>query len=575
MPTIVGGWLKAKKRGRDDDAIERDRQEAMTKRRQRRKRQRRSTKDDFDRKSPPVSTKRSGKCSSPRIPLSCVPRRELFPNKKPSQRVARTERKTERKSYPPLKQHNEKNEHSEAFKTKFSIQNFSTAMGKGKAPQSNIVTPIENSEDLCSKSHSTHHQRIPHTNNKRHKIYAKIFARGEEMVDDSPLADVPHRSSNSPKRRLFSSPSPRTGKVLKEKPRKLQKCDFYLRPKLDFVRSARILRETIRQRKSDPEKDMKVSTIKALADDETTISTGAKLSAKVIFEGPSFTGGGDIMKKQKTQRETQSENIRNILLGTSNLNSTNSKGGSDSTDKNKNIDRGHDTAFENRDSPWVEENLKGTTDFTSTSESLTETKSRRSYELQQLSTQQEDQNGNQPWNSTSGPKVNTLVEIGTDAPISLPRSQRIGKKVTELPVESENLSPSQTPSTSSSAVLCLPMNDIFASSQFSMKSNRSNQDKSVSSLKHTTLDQSLIRKMDPLRDIEFWQRIVEKEETRKNVVGGRSVSFKHAIANLILAKNDSRARGKEKFRCDGFLWLPSILEGGLKHTGLIDDEYQE
>ena len=79
--------------------------------------------------------------------------------------------------------------------------------------------------------------------------------------------------------------------------------------------------------------------------------------------------------------------------------------------------------------------------------------------------------------------------------------------------------------------------------------------------------------MDPLRDIEFWQRIVEKEETRKNAVGGRSVSFKHTIANLILAKNDSRARGEEKFRCDGFLWLPSILEGGLKHTGLIDDEY--
>ena len=118
MPTIVGGWLKAKKRGRDDDAIERDRQEAMTKRRQRRKRQRRSTKDDFDMKSPPVSTQRSEKCVSPRIPLSCVPRRELFPNKKPSQRVARTERKTERKSYLPLKQYNEKNEHSEAFKTK-------------------------------------------------------------------------------------------------------------------------------------------------------------------------------------------------------------------------------------------------------------------------------------------------------------------------------------------------------------------------------------------------------------------------------------------------------------------------
>jgi hypothetical protein len=90
---------------------------------------------------------------------------------------------------------------------------------------------------------------------------------------------------------------------------------------------------------------------------------------------------------------------------------------------------------------------------------------------------------------------------------------------------------------------------------------------------------------DPLRDLGFWQTIVNKEESRNtsknSAVGGTPIrSFKLTLASLVLAKNFARGsnsnnntttRKNDRISNDGFLWLPSILEGGLGHTGLLDD----
>ena len=144
----------------------------------------------------------------------------------------------------------------------------------------------------------------------------------------------------------------------------------------------------------------------------------------------------------------------------------------------------------------------------------------------------------------------------------------------------ENASPSQTPSTAPSAMLSLPTNYPFTgltlpSFEDSQRSNRKLNDSNFSRLNTTPSNGGFVsnitkRKEDPLRDIGFWQRILEREETKmKNK--SHSKSFKHTIASLVLAKNSTSFDNRANRDSEGFLWLPSILEGGLANTGFFEE----
>jgi len=175
-------------------------------------------------------------------------------------------------------------------------------------------------------------------------------------------------------------------------------------------------------------------------------------------------------------------------------------------------------------------------------------------------------------------------------------TNRGGENTPPSQLQSQLQSPSQTPSTSSSAVLSLPMmttmnHHLFdGSSQFSAEGcsrSQNNHDDEALMIRDTETTERITettrRKKaadDPLRDLGFWQNIVKKEESRNSKNGARS--FKHTLASLVLAKNSahgnsndttssSTTRKNHHSSNDGFLWLPSILEGGLGHTGLLDD----
>jgi len=294
------------------------------------------------------------------------------------------------------------------------------------------------------------------------------------------------------------------------------------------------------------------------------------------------------------------------------------------TEKNKNIEGTFEHGSVKSKVPQFGEMSKPSTNTTNSSGSGgTSSISRRSRELRQLGTQEEEHQpqretpGEQtPGGSTNGPEIKKRElaynlrkheqshplaekESNTDTKTSSVEQRQNDKTIsctgqkknvtkhrsivfTQYGTnQDENLSPSQTPSTSSSAMLSLPMNHLFVSSQPSFDGSISPRKREGISQNHqnsiqapvrsgsdTLADTSERKKPDPLRDIEFWQQMVEKEETGSKKNGPKS--FKHTIASLIVAKNPSGG-GSNHHRSHGFLWLPSILEGGLAHTGLLEE----
>mmetsp|Transcript_27187 Transcript_27187/g.59859 ORF Transcript_27187/g.59859 Transcript_27187/m.59859 type:complete len:354 (+) Transcript_27187:949-2010(+) len=154
----------------------------------------------------------------------------------------------------------------------------------------------------------------------------------------------------------------------------------------------------------------------------------------------------------------------------------------------------------------------------------------------------------------------------------------------------------QKQSSLSSAMLSLPMN---ATSSPLMSSCNDDDDNKHDSILESQIQVGNLNNRkspvsveegrsvaDPLTDIEYWQGIVE-EEKRKTKNGDSKTTFRHALASIVLARNSidgnkkkmafgsnsnsSRSSHDEGFR-GGLLWLPSILEGGMNHIGLVDDK---
>mmetsp|Transcript_58499 Transcript_58499/g.169729 ORF Transcript_58499/g.169729 Transcript_58499/m.169729 type:complete len:124 (+) Transcript_58499:1-372(+) len=61
---------------------------------------------------------------------------------------------------------------------------------------------------------------------------------------------------------------------------------------------------------------------------------------------------------------------------------------------------------------------------------------------------------------------------------------------------------------------------------------------------------------DPIMDLKPWQDMIQHEEEK-----GNAKSFRHALASLIVAKNQDRL-GPEAKR--GLLWLPPLLGADFK-----------
>lgn len=66
------------------------------------------------------------------------------------------------------------------------------------------------------------------------------------------------------------------------------------------------------------------------------------------------------------------------------------------------------------------------------------------------------------------------------------------------------------------------------------------------------------RTKDPLTDLEFWKAALANEAEYNGERKCGAGSFRNAIASLIIAKNE-----ENQTRNTGFLWLPSLLQGGF------------
>jgi hypothetical protein len=323
-----------------------------------------------------------------------------------------------------------------------------------------------------------------------------------------------------------------------------------------------------------------------------------------------------ILGTPRDRTKPEFDTFRNRLVGTQSPNTETKKG--------KTVEGTFEHGSVKPKVPRIGEMSKSSANTTNSSGSGgTGSISRRSHELRQLGTQEEEHQqqcetpgGRTPGGSTNDPESEkrelanhlrkheqslplAVKESNTDTNMSAVEQHHTDKTISyagqkknvtkhrsivftlDGTNQDENISPSQTPSTSSSAMLSLPMNHLFVSSQPSFDGSISPQKREGISQNHqisirapvrndsdAPADTSKLKKPDPLRDIEFWQQMVEKEEAGSKKNGSKS--FKHTVASLVVAKNPSGG-GSSNHRNHGFLWLPSILEGGLAHTGLLEE----
>ena len=144
-------------------------------------------------------------------------------------------------------------------------------------------------------------------------------------------------------------------------------------------------------------------------------------------------------------------------------------------------------------------------------------------------------------------------------------SRLLGKSSAESKrTESDNSEESQ--SVPSSIFLSLPR-PVSLPSQIAVKVhtvNAQSQNDIFEKASKEGLVESCISEIDPMTDIRYWKKIIEKEGN-KNGMGEGQYSFHHAIAGVIVKKNanEKRAENNGDHSNQGFLWLPSILEGGM------------
>ena len=151
---------------------------------------------------------------------------------------------------------------------------------------------------------------------------------------------------------------------------------------------------------------------------------------------------------------------------------------------------------------------------------------------------------------------------------------------TNLPDDDDDVR-TENQSISSSVMLSLPRNASFSPPFAIMGSNNGDGDDDAThcteECPHQQTNQNVstgkavveeVRRndVDPLADIAYWQKMTEKEESRGKTVKTGDFSIRHALASIVLAKNTNEKRAKnDNYHDDcGFLWLPSILEGGTE-----------
>jgi hypothetical protein len=152
---------------------------------------------------------------------------------------------------------------------------------------------------------------------------------------------------------------------------------------------------------------------------------------------------------------------------------------------------------------------------------------------------------------------------------------------TNLPDDDDDDVRTENQSISSSVMLSLPRNASFSPPFEIMGNNNGDGDDDVTNCieeyphqqpnQNVTTEKAMVEEvrrndMDPLADIAYWQKMIEKEESRGKTVKTKDFSIRHALASIVLAKNTNKKRTKnDNYHNDcGFLWLPSILEGGTE-----------
>ena len=592
MSTIVGAWRTTKKIGRDDEAIERDRMEAVARRKELNRRGPRKSNVKRSLFITGQTNKRRSEensaswvkhpCEKPkrrsyrvREPIS--PQRELFPKKR-KKRLSSNDDPWISKEPTGQSSHQHcrlcelcggkitksiKENHNPS-KTLFDLspspeQIFRRKRYRSRKRSRTVVTP----EQECGERQSPSELRTRVYRSRRRRLNVRALPFSDEKVaSTSRIAKTQISIQTNQDGRRYKPTDTRCRYAKRSKRRKLQR-DSVAMNRLghlpDFARSAKYFYEFIRR----PNK-----------------STQQKSNKKIV--------GENIDK----DTETQFEPVKSLLIGTNKEDSIrNSISGSSETKIQSRKDdtrKPHDSTSETTvaadatifdfstyksakeiviQSQWVERkgvknNAIGSSGIEGKQRMLTQQQSDRSIEEKQNIF-----------------KRSPFAKKSRSTSGSLNAEKNIDYFTQEEEIR-ENASPSQTPSTAPSAMLSLPTNYPFTgltlpSFEDSQRSNRKLNDSNFSRLNTTPSNGGFVsnitkRKEDPLRDIGFWQRILEREETKmKNK--SHSKSFKHTIASLVLAKNSTSCDNRANRDSEGFLWLPSILEGGLANTGFFEE----
>jgi hypothetical protein len=91
-----------------------------------------------------------------------------------------------------------------------------------------------------------------------------------------------------------------------------------------------------------------------------------------------------------------------------------------------------------------------------------------------------------------------------------------------------------------------------------------NNDTTTEDHQHHNLSRTDDSEEDPITDLSFWKAIASDGANQRDKMGapnGSSSTFRHALASMIITKNQSTTKQTNGSNGGGLLWLPPILAG--------------
>eukprot|EP00536_Pseudo-nitzschia_multiseries_P000685 jgi/Psemu1/282506/fgenesh1_pg.8_\ len=617
MPAVVGGWLTVKKRGEDDELIERDRQIALQRRRdeliakrerEREHRRRRTQLQPQTQQHPepesesdaePVvspSTERWGpKRDAERDDCGGRKRkrkrnqgftqRELFPYVTP--RTSRNKFRRDHEKHHPVERGKHSSKGVDNNECEYRTRNQQLPLKRSPhtrevRKRNRIVTPDNIAKDSGynekneAEASFVHHHRHDNPGNPK-----ALFAKPGPLPRSKRTEDVVGCNTKEYRQRGRRHDHKSMHKKQNQTVRTIQPS-----LQIDFARSAKLLSETIQRNKltrhdrQEPTITFKNCSISWRR--SSAIDRRRTLDPKsIIFRCLHGTSIG-AARASKARNKAQAVRSLDTNSSTRTYNGNNGNNGNNgkwtaSLHMPDKLDATATKPVETRSSATIKEEPN---------------RSNVRNQTQQLTTQGEDSNAKQPDRAGQGiakrrrsesPPIRSKFEHNHN---DQKESQKLSVNHTGIILRNLDKNDDdyydyddrpESPSVSSSAMLSLPMNASCSSAFLSPSdgdgdgdcwdTDCNNHDAARNSTETSRKSPASVeRDDDPLIDSDCWTRIRDREQQgESNKSGGGPPTFRHALASIVLAKNSAEAKGQRSGNGNGSGRYRD--DGGCNHAG--------